>query len=606
MSNQDTEDHGAIAYESDEAEERTDSQQDIVLDYEEQTMSREVIDMYCNDISRVPQVRLAKQEIEEIHFETTYQKNRLNEEIDIHNIDMRHLMNLVEENEANYKPVTAATIRALAATAIDIRIQIDGGANRSITQHKHILHDVRKISPVVVDGIGGEIMATAVVYLKLTCDDDRFLKVKTFYCPDSPETIVSPTDVALSQNNLFTTWTQYSDVLQGEGYLRFATSSGLDRATVPLFMKNGLWFTHQFVRDMAIWNSVDTTPIVRNINLRAEYELWHQRLGHSGDNVMAALHKCVDGVHQLKPHKHPFRKCECCIKGKITAAPKNKTTSRTTTARGQLFHMDFGFVRGTKFKEKDVKGRIVTSRDGYNSYLIVVDVHTRYSWVFLSATKEPPLHIVKTFLQRFGIKEGTYRQIRCDQGNELARSSKFREVVQNEGYSIEPTGTDNSSQNGVAERPNRTFGNMMRTMLINAGLGPEFWSYALVQAVFVENRLSHNHHDYKKTPFEALSGRRPKIKNLKNFGSRVIAKLPGERRAKLDDHTSSGVFLHHTSTTNISKYLDDKTNREKVTSHLTYDEAHDTTTKKPLGAMILEHAGHSSPHDDTIGSEEVI
>ena len=73
--------------------------------------------------------------------------------------------------------------------------------------------------------------------------------------------------------------------------------------------------------------------------------------------------------------------------------------------------------------------------------------------------------------------------MRCDEGGELAKSAQFRNVVQLEGYSIEPTGSNNSSQNGVAERPNRTFGDMMRTMLLNAGLPSKYWSYALVQAV---------------------------------------------------------------------------------------------------------------------------
>ena len=56
----------------------------------------------------------------------------------------------------------------------------------------------------------------------------------------------------------------------------------------------------------------------------------------------------------------------------------------------------------------------------------------------------------------YGIKDGTFRQVRCDQGSELAKRSQFRQVIQQEGYSIEPTGSNNSSQNGVAERPNRT------------------------------------------------------------------------------------------------------------------------------------------------------
>ena len=131
-------------------------------------------------------------------------------------------------------------------------------------------------------------------------------------------------------------------------------------------------------------------------------------------------------------------------------------------------------------------------------------------------------------------------------------------------------------------------------MLLNAGLPSKYWSYALVQAVFVKNRLPHAHHDYSKTPFEAITGRKPNIKDLKVFGSRVIAKNSNNRRAKLDDNTSTDIFLHHTGSTTISKYLDIHTNREKTTSHLDYDEAHYTAIERPIGATALIHNGYGT------------
>ena len=47
-------------------------------------------------------------------------------------------------------------------------------------------------------------------------------------------------------------------------------------------------------------------------------------------------------------------------------------------------------------------------------------------------------------------------------------------------------------QNGIAERPNRTFGKMVRSLLHGAGLGPEYWSFALLHAVYIKNRLRHH------------------------------------------------------------------------------------------------------------------
>ena len=508
-------------------------------------------------------------------------------------------MQIIETNESHFTPVTAATIRTMTTKAVNIRMQLDSGANRSVTPHRHLLHNITKIAPISINSVGGDINVHEVGYLKLTCHDDSYIWARTYFCSAVEETIVSPTDITLSQRNNFTAWNQYSDIGKGTGNITFYTQSGLGKATLELFMSNGLWYSSQQIQHLHNSSQKSILPTIRQISARAEYELWHQQMGHAGERVLQNLHKCVDGVPNLNAHRHNFHKCECCMRGKVKSAPKRKTTHINTTGRGQIFHMDFGFVRGSAFKAINEKGKIVTSRNGYNSYLIVVDSYTRYTWVYLSSSKHPPLTIVKQFLDRYGIREGSFRQIRCDQGGELAKSSKFREVVQSSGYSIEPTGSDNSSQNGIAERPNRTFGDMMRSMLLNAGLPPQYWSYALIQAVFVKNRLPHAHHQFTMTPFEAITGRKPNIKDIKIFGSRVIAKNTGHRRAKLDDHTSQGIFLHHCASTTISKYLDVNTNREKTTSHLDYDEAHYTAKDKPLGALALINNGYGSKSKNT-------
>mmetsp|Transcript_15433 Transcript_15433/g.22004 ORF Transcript_15433/g.22004 Transcript_15433/m.22004 type:complete len:93 (+) Transcript_15433:614-892(+) len=59
-------------------------------------------------------------------------------------------------------------------------------------------------------------------------------------------------------------------------------------------------------------------------------------------------------------------------------------------------------------------------------------------------------------------------------------------MVANEGFIMEPKATDSSFLNGVAERPNRTLAVIMRCLLRNAGLGPEYWSWALAHAAYIK------------------------------------------------------------------------------------------------------------------------
>lgn len=49
-------------------------------------------------------------------------------------------------------------------------------------------------------------------------------------------------------------------------------------------------------------------------------------------------------------------------------------------------------------------------------------------------------------------------------------------------------------------------------------------------------------------PFQAYTGQHPSAKSLRVFGCPVVARLPGQRPAKLDPNTATGIFLGYTST----------------------------------------------------------
>jgi hypothetical protein len=131
-------------------------------------------------------------------------------------------------------------------------------------------------------------------------------------------------------------------------------------------------------------------------------------------------------------------------------------------------------------------------------------------WVFLTKTKQPPLNIFATFLQDHGHPTAQNRSIRSDRGGELWGSQAFREVVHKAGYIMDPTAPKAAFQNGKAERPNRNLGKTC--LLYNANLGPEYWSFALLHAVYLKNRLPHC--ATNQVPITAYSGKRPNAKRL--------------------------------------------------------------------------------------------
>ena len=111
--------------------------------------------MALNDMSIVPTINIMESDIEQIHHEDTYQENRLNRDFDINNIDIRRLMSLLEASEAHLSPLTTATIHSMAVPIHKIRVQLDSGANRSVTPTRSLLHNITSIPAMTIDGVGG-------------------------------------------------------------------------------------------------------------------------------------------------------------------------------------------------------------------------------------------------------------------------------------------------------------------------------------------------------------------------------------------------------------------------------------------------------------------
>jgi hypothetical protein len=170
----------------------------------------------------------------------------------------------------------------------------------------------------------------------------------------------------------------------------------------------------------------------------------------------------------------------------------------------QCFNFDYSRMRGTDFSTKDKAGRLLTSIDSYRSYCLIIDWKSRYSWVFLTKTKTSPLSIVKQFLAEHGNKSVTRCTIRTDQGEELWNSDDFCKQGSDSSFLLEPTVAGAPFQNSLAEWLNQTYGNMVRCLLHSANFGPEYGSFALVNAVYLKNRLPHC--AVPTTPYQEYTG----------------------------------------------------------------------------------------------------
>mmetsp|Transcript_4433 Transcript_4433/g.6561 ORF Transcript_4433/g.6561 Transcript_4433/m.6561 type:complete len:721 (+) Transcript_4433:1450-3612(+) len=256
------------------------------------------------------------------------------------------------------------------------------------------------------------------------------------------------------------------------------------------------------------------------------------------------------------------------------------------------------------FDVEDDDGRRITSIDGYNSYLIIIDRKTRRHWTFLTKSKTPPLDQVRSFLHKNACHFSRRKLIRTDQGGELYKSHAFQQLADSLGFILEPTAPDAPFQNGLAERPNRTLGEIMKCLLYQSQLGPEYWSWALLHACYLKNRLPHR--AIGKTPFEVWSSTKPSAKHWRIFGCPVIVCLPGIKSAKLDSHTAHGIFLGFTATDNNIYYRDSVTKRIKTATHVTFDEVGMSlppAARTPI-MQQLHDLGYSTANEDILCDEE--
>ena len=488
--------------------------------------------------------------------------------------------------------------------------QCDPGANANITNGLNMdLSNLRRIRPIDVGQIGAEKVTISHIANMALPTSDRNLILDTFFDDKVSGTVISPNAICRQFN--FIGYTMWTNMQQGTGSLIFDT--GEEPLVCELVRDNDLWF---FKDDTEVSSPCTQSGLkVNRLSMAQSYELWHQRLAHAGSKTLRDIHHHAKGVPKLKGN--PFYRCASCMQHKLstkqpfqtshnslgtctiiegpgppqTSNASEETATTPSDTPGQHFALDWGFMRGSSWSDKK-DDKLITSIDGMRCYCVIVDKATRYTWVILSSSKDPPVDAVRQVLKKFRSKT-PQRTVRLDQDRALGKSKEFLEMLQEEDVDFTPTftGTDSSAQNGLAERPHRTLADMVRCMLHSADLGPEYWSFALVQAVWIKNRLPHA--SLNCSPYEAITGEQPDLSRTRIFGSRIFAR-DTKKTMKLDSAVSAGRFLGYAGTSKNVHFIDSK---KKLRSghHVIFDEAHMTAPhmEAPLAAQALQQLGYT-------------
>ena len=427
---------------------------------------------------------------------------------------------------------TIQSAKGIYRVEMSLKLQHDSGANICVTNNVKLLVNTTD-ARMDVNGCsdtGAAMTCTKVGYLPWYSKTGERLLIKCFYSAKASGTIISTSAIVKQYSDRYSGWSFNANQDNHVATLQLTARDGVSHTDFDLYEENLLWYHYLSLpseKEYAYLNKA-ATAVCRTLSKEAEHELWHNRLGHPGIRVMQEVHKNVTGVPATKPNK--FYRCGTCLHSKFRRNPigksKKKRAKKPDTAPpdpapppepklkpGQRFYCDFGFIRGSDWAQKDeTTGKLVTSIDGMRSYFLMIDEATRYVWAFPTASKVPPIELARGVMRQFTTKYAG-STVRCDRGGELGRSGAFAKMVQEEGYILQTTGSYSSAQNGMDEKPNQDLVQIVRSLLHGAGLGSEYWSYALRHEVYLKNRLPHTALRFK-TPYEKMNNKKPDLAHL--------------------------------------------------------------------------------------------
>eukprot|EP00957_Ditylum_brightwellii_P055930 4237964-Ditylum_brightwellii.AAC.1 len=162
-----------------------------------------------------------------------------------------------------------------------------------------------------------------------------------------------------------------------------------------------------------------------------------------------------DGIPKIKNPTN-IDKYDTCLTCKMWKAVKSHGDIRKgTEVTGQGLLLDWGFIV-QKSKNQDRVNRL-TSINGFQSYLLVVDHHSDRFWPLCSDSKSPPLSWLNCLLTKISPNHEN-KCVCMDLGSELGRNVEIKKLLTKHGYDIYPTGSDAFHQNSPGERPHETIG----------------------------------------------------------------------------------------------------------------------------------------------------
>jgi len=295
-------------------------------------------------------------------------------------------------------------------------------------------------------------------------------------------------------------------------------------------------------------------PPVLSFAAQGSSPMWHRRLGHPGHETLSKL---ASTSSVSSPIQDCSDLCHACQLGRHVRLPFHVSTSRASS-KFDLIHCDLWTSP-------------VVSISGYKYYLVILDDCTHYLWTFPLRLKSDTFSTLAQFIAHVSTQFGArVKAVQCDNGKEFDNSST-RHFLLFQGIHLRMSCPYTSSQNGKAERIICSINNVVRSLLFQASMPPQYWVEALSTATVLLNILPTKTLEFF-TSHLALFGKPATYDHLRVFGCKCYPNISATAVHKLAPRSVLCVFLGYSAHHKGYRCLDLSSNRVITSRHVIFDE----------------------------------
>lgn len=290
--------------------------------------------------------------------------------------------------------------------------------------------------------------------------------------------------------------------------------------------------------------------------LPLDLRIWHLRCSHVNYNDLgSAVSNQPVAELTLHSNSEPDPICEPCLAGKLHRHNIPRSASRKF---GHLFLL-----------HTDLKGPLpVATPEGRRYWMTFIDDDSRYWAVTFLKRKSDALDTFKAYKVYAETALGLrIKATRDDKGGEYI-GHEYDAFCRQHGIQRQHTEPDETHQNGVAERANRTIAEGATALLVQSKLPPSFWGYGVSAFVHTRNCMPTASVD-DAVPYTRWkgNGKKPDISYFRVFGCLAYVLVRKRDRKALQPHSRKYIFVGYPDGTKAYKFWDPVVQKFYISSH---------------------------------------